>query len=138
MSSSVPSTGLEVVFPFVASFLVAGAVCLAYAVAADANAREEDGASWAFAAVVAAPFVLPLYAYYQRRRFLPRRSPPTRRERVAGTVGVGTGLAVVVTAALSPPDPFSMLATFPVVAVVTLPVTSLVLYSSRLSKTPSG
>lgn len=123
----------EVVFPLVVSFVVFSMVCLAYAIALDANAREESGANWAFAAVVAAPFVLPLYAYYQHRRFLPRRSPLTRRERVAGTIGVGTGIAVIVTGVLTPPDPFTMLSTFPLAVIVVLPLTYLALYSSRLS-----
>lgn len=132
MSSGV-GTLETVVFPLVVSFIVFSMACLAYAIALDANAREESGASWAFAAVVAAPFVLPLYAYYQRRRFLPRRSPPTRRERVAGTIGVGTGIAVIGTGMLTPPDPFTMLAVLPIAVIVVLPLTYLSLYTSRLS-----
>lgn len=92
-------------------------LCLCYAIAADANARGVDASFFTYLSPIAA------LAYLLRRRNLPRRTEPAdRRERLAGSFGIGVVTAVIVGGIVSPLDPFSLMLYAGALIVVCVPL----------------
>jgi hypothetical protein len=110
MTSSVqlpPSIAVAVVVSLLGTLLpVAGFAAAAVWVYADARDRGHDAAGWLATGTVLVPFVLPGYLLWVGLgRFGERSSPPSRRERAAGTVGFGAVSAFLVAGVVAPPDP---------------------------------
>jgi Sec-independent protein secretion pathway component TatC len=112
-------------FGLAAVAAVAGGVALAYAVFADATARESDHARfWAVVCAVS-PFVL---VYLLVRRRLGPRGPPTDRERLARTAAGAVAAAFVAGAVFAPPDPLTQVRWFWPSLLLTLPVSYYAFY----------
>ncbi|WP_254769347.1 hypothetical protein [Salinilacihabitans rarus] len=116
MFASIPPLDLAVIAAGLA-LLPLSAAALAYAVAADANARGRRGLEWGVGTFLFPIPVGPLYAARLLGRPPARTRPRSRRERAAGSVGVGGLVALAVAAAATPPDPLS-------VATVAVPLTA--------------
>lgn len=102
-------------------------LCLAYAVGADADARDANGLAWGLFAFVLPPFTVVVYLAYRTR--LPERSEPADRlERWVGTVGIGIVSAYAAAAVVSPPDPISLLVFGLPLAAVAVPAAYVLCY----------
>ncbi|MBZ6496455.1 hypothetical protein [Natrinema longum] len=107
--------------------LLSSTVCLCYAIGTDANARGANGIAWAMFAILLLPIAIPAYGAY-RTRLPARDEPPGSTERRLGAFGIGTTTAFVVSALVSPPDPFTQLLYVVPLVVVFVPLAAVVCY----------
>ncbi|SEP69478.1 DUF7534 family protein [Natrinema salaciae] len=107
--------------------VLASGLCLCYAIRADAAARGSSAFGWGVWLFLLLPIAIPAYAVY-RTRLPARREPAGPLERVLGAVGIGGMTAVIGSALVSPPDPFTQaLYTMPLL-IVAVPAAYLVCY----------
>ncbi|WP_049893527.1 DUF7534 family protein [Halogranum rubrum] len=110
-------------------------VAIFYVVVTDAHAR---GLSYPIAlvlAVLAAILPMGILAYFVLSDHLgPRQTAQMRRERAAWTIVLASVVAFVLSATLSPPDPFTQLSEYPLFLLATLPFAYLVVFKNPLSR----
>lgn len=95
----------KLLFILIFVILQAGALCFAYWVYLDATERTSDSAVvWAIGSL-SVP-LLPLGYLLYRHRIGGRSEPASRRERVAGTLGLAVVCGFIAAGILTPPDAF--------------------------------
>ncbi|EMA31398.1 hypothetical protein [Halobiforma nitratireducens] len=108
-------------------FLPVAGLCLAYAIARDAETREANGTGWAAFVVLLPPIAVPVYLLY-RRRLPARHEPAGPRERWVGSIGIAGVTGFLAVGLGMPPDPFTLALYVPVAVVVLMPVAYLLCY----------
>ncbi len=116
--------GVQFVFVVVVLVVVCGSVCVSRWVSHDVAARGRAHPDrWGSVFFTLAPFGF-VYLLL-RHRLGPRNQPPSRRERLLGTLGLPPVTALPVGVMLLPPDPFTQVLYTPGIIVALLPISYL-------------